>query len=45
MSDKQEEPETLGVLDPKGKPTGRLDVVKAADVARLTQEANPARRS
>ena len=29
----------LGVLDPDGKPTGRLDVVKAANVARLTQEA------
>jgi len=29
--------QALGVLDPKGKPTGRLDVVKAADVARLTQ--------
>jgi len=29
----------LGVLDPEGKPTGRLEVVKAADVARLTQEA------
>jgi len=28
----------LGVLDPEGKPTGRLDVVKAADVARSTQE-------
>jgi len=28
----------LGVLDPQGKPTGRLDVVKAANVARLTQE-------
>ena len=28
----------LGVLDPQGNPTGRLDVVKAADVARLTQE-------
>jgi len=28
----------LGVLDLSGKPTGRLDVVKAADVARLTQE-------
>ncbi|MFB3886642.1 MAG: multiheme c-type cytochrome [Thermodesulfobacteriota bacterium] len=28
----------LGVLDPDGKPTGRLDVVKGADVARLTQE-------
>jgi hypothetical protein len=30
--------EGLGVLDPDGKPTGRLDVVKAANVARLTQE-------
>ncbi|GAB4387422.1 MAG: hypothetical protein Kow0025_00890 [Thermodesulfovibrionales bacterium] len=29
----------LGVLDPDGNPTGRLDVVKAADVARLNQEA------
>jgi hydroxylamine dehydrogenase len=28
----------LGVLDPQGKPTGRLDVVKGAAVARLTQE-------
>lgn len=28
----------LGVLDPSGNPTGRLDVVKAADVARLSQE-------
>ena len=28
----------LGVLDPDGKPTARLDVVKAADVVRLTQE-------
>jgi len=28
----------LGVLDPDGKPTARLDVVKAAQVARLTQE-------
>ena len=27
----------LGVLDPTGKPTGRLDAVKAADVARLDQ--------
>lgn len=30
--------QALGVLDPDGKPTGRLDVVKAADVARLTEE-------
>ena len=28
----------LGVLDPEGKPTARLEVVKGADVARLTQE-------
>jgi hydroxylamine dehydrogenase len=30
--------QALGVLDPDGKPTARLDAVKAADVARLTQE-------
>ncbi len=30
--------QALGVLDPTGKPTPRLDVVKAADVVRLTQE-------
>jgi cytochrome c553 len=35
----------LGVLDPKGNPTGRLDAVKAADVARLTQEAFDTERS
>jgi hypothetical protein len=29
----------LGVLDPAGNPTGRLEVVKAADVARLDQES------
>jgi hypothetical protein len=29
----------LQVLDPSGKPTARLDVVKAADVARLTEDA------
>lgn len=29
--------QALGVLDPEGKPTGRLDVVKAAKVAKLTQ--------
>jgi len=28
----------LGVLDPEGNPTPRLEVVKAADVVRLTQE-------
>lgn len=27
--------QALGVLDPEGNPTGRLDVIKAADVARL----------
>lgn len=30
--------QALGVLDLEGNPTARLDVVKAADVARLTQE-------
>ena len=30
--------QALGVLDPAGNPTARLEVVKAADVARLTQE-------
>ena len=30
--------QALGVLDPNGKPTARLEVVKAADVVRLTQE-------
>jgi cytochrome c1 len=30
--------QALGVLDPEGNPTARLDVVKAADVARLTKE-------
>lgn len=30
--------QALGVLDPEGNPTPRLDVVKAANVARLTQE-------
>jgi hydroxylamine dehydrogenase len=31
--------QALGVLDPDGKPTARLDAVKAADLARLTSEA------
>ncbi len=35
----------LGVLDKDGKPTGRLDVVKAADMARLTKEAFTAERN
>lgn len=30
--------QALGILDPDGKPTSRLDVVKAADVVRFTQE-------
>ncbi len=36
--------QALGVLDPEGKPTARLEVVKAADVARLTQESWQAER-
>jgi hydroxylamine dehydrogenase len=35
----------LGVLDPKGSPTGRLEAVKAADVARLAQEPFDAERN
>ena len=31
--------QALGVLDPKGNPTKLVEVVKAADVARLTQES------
>lgn len=31
--------QALGVLDPEGNPTARLDLIKAADVARLTKEA------
>jgi hypothetical protein len=31
--------QALGVLDPEGNPTERLDVVRAADVARLDQES------
>ena len=30
--------QALGVLDPEGNPTARLEVVKAADLARLTKE-------
>ncbi len=37
--------QALGVLDPKGNPTARLDVVKAAQVARLTQEEFVAERN
>jgi hypothetical protein len=35
----------LGVLDPAGKPTARLDAVKAADIARLTKESFDAERT
>jgi hypothetical protein len=31
--------QALGVLDPAGKPTARLEAVKAADLARLDQES------
>ena len=36
--------QALGVLTPDGKPTGRLDVVKAGDVARLDQASFDAQR-
>ncbi|MCB1037356.1 MAG: cytochrome C, partial [Acidobacteria bacterium] len=36
--------QALGVLDPEGNPTGRLEVVKGAQVARLTQEEFDAER-
>ncbi len=35
----------LGVLDPSGKPTPRLEVVKKANVARLTEEAWQSKRT
>jgi Seven times multi-haem cytochrome CxxCH len=38
MADRATVLKALGVLDPEGKPTPRLDVVKAAKVARLTAE-------
>jgi predicted CXXCH cytochrome family protein len=37
--------QALGVLDPEGNATARLDVIKAADVARLTQEDWDAERN
>ena len=37
--------QALGVLDPDGKPTARLDAVKAVDLARLTPEAFDAERN
>ena len=36
--------QALGVLDPSGKPTARLDVVKGANVARLDQASWQAQR-
>jgi hypothetical protein len=36
--------QALGILDPAGEPTARLDVVKEADVARLTQAEWEAQR-
>jgi hypothetical protein len=36
--------QALGVLAPDGKPTGRLDIVKAAKVAKLSQEEWQAER-
>jgi cytochrome c553 len=36
--------QALGVLDPDGKPTARLEVVKAADLARLDQASWQAER-
>jgi hydroxylamine dehydrogenase len=36
--------QALGVLDPAGNPTARLEAVKAADIARLTQESWQAER-
>jgi hydroxylamine dehydrogenase len=36
--------QALGVLDPEGKPTKRLDAVKAADIARLDQASWQAER-
>jgi cytochrome c553 len=35
----------LGVLDPDGNPTARLDIVKAADLTRLTEEDWQAERN
>ncbi|GAB4365282.1 MAG: hypothetical protein Kow0042_04420 [Calditrichia bacterium] len=37
--------QALGVLDPDGNSTARLEAVKAADIARLTQEAFDAERN
>jgi len=44
MADRATILQALGVLDAQGKPTERLDVVKAGKVARLTKEAFDAPR-
>lgn len=44
MADRATILQALGVLDKDGKPTARLDLVKAGDVARLTKEEWQARR-
>lgn len=45
LADRVEILKALGVLDAQGNPTGRLEVVKAGQVARLTREAFDAERS
>jgi hydroxylamine dehydrogenase len=44
MADRAVILQALGVLDKDGKPTARLDLVKAGDVARLSKEEWQARR-
>jgi len=44
MADRAVILQALGVLDKDGKPTARLELVKAGDVARLTKEEWQARR-
>ena len=44
MADRATILQALGVLDKDGKPTARLDLVKAGDVARLTKEEWQERR-
>jgi hypothetical protein len=45
MADRVEILKAVGVLDKAGQPTGRLDVVKAGKVARLSKEEFQAERS
>lgn len=44
MADRAVILQALGVLDDEGNPTARLDAVKAADLARLTEESFAAER-